>query len=76
MALHSPFGHEGPFQLWQRAAQLERLASFMSRPDGRIHVMERAAECRAQAALIEAPITPQQSTLSSGQQTEGEVKWT
>jgi hypothetical protein len=47
-------GREGLVQLSQRADQLEQLAAFMSRPDGRFHVMERAAECRARAALIEA----------------------
>ena len=54
MALLSTFGPEGPVQLSQRADQLEKLAAFMSRPDGRIHIMERAAECRAKAALIHA----------------------
>ena len=54
MTLLSTFGGEGPVQLSQRADQLERLAAFMSRPDGRIHIMERAAECRAKAALIQA----------------------
>jgi hypothetical protein len=54
MALPSTFGREGPLQLSQRADQLEQLAAFMSRPDGRIHIMERAAECRARAALIQA----------------------
>lgn len=54
MGLHSTFGREGPLQLSRRAEQLEQLAAFMSRPDGRIHVMERAAECRAKAALIQA----------------------
>lgn len=54
MALLSTFGREGSAQLTQRADQLEKLAAFMSRPDGRIHIMERAAECRAKAALIQA----------------------
>jgi len=54
MALLSTFGREGPIQLSQRADQLEQLAAFMSRPDRRTHIMERAAECRARAALIQA----------------------
>jgi hypothetical protein len=56
MALLSTFGREGPLQLSQHAEQLEQLAAFMNRPDGRIHLMERAAECRARAILIQARI--------------------
>jgi hypothetical protein len=54
MALLSTFGREAPIQLNRRADQLDQLAALMSRPDGRIHIMERAAECRARAALIQA----------------------
>ena len=54
MVLLSTFGREAPLQLSQRAEHLEKLAAFMSRPDGRTHIMERAAECRAKAALIQA----------------------
>lgn len=54
MALLSALGGEGPLQLSQRADQLEQLAVFMSRPDGWFHVMERAAEFRAKAVLLQA----------------------
>lgn len=45
---------EGTSELMQQAERLERLATFMSRPDGRMHLFERAAEFRAMAALMEA----------------------
>ena len=50
----STFGRERAWQLTERAEQLEQLAAFMSRPDGRTHAIERAAEYRARAALIQA----------------------
>jgi hypothetical protein len=56
MSLVSKLGLDGPSQLTRRAEQLEQLAAFMRRPDGRTHIMERAAECRARAALIRAAI--------------------
>jgi hypothetical protein len=54
MSSLSTFGREGLRQLGEQAEQLEQLAAFMSRPDGRMHIMERAAEFRAKAALIQA----------------------
>ena len=41
-------------KLTRLAEQLERLAPFMSRPDARLHVMEKAAEYKARAALVRA----------------------
>jgi hypothetical protein len=58
MSLVSNVGRDGPPQLNQRAEQLEQIAAFMSRPDGRIHIFERAAEFRARAALIQAATGP------------------
>ena len=41
-------------QLGRLADQLEQVARFMSRPDARGHILEKAAECRAEVALIKA----------------------
>ena len=54
MAVLSTLGREGPTLLAEQAAQFEKLAPLMRRPDGRAHMLERAAECRAKAALIQA----------------------
>ena len=45
---------ENPQQLVRIAAQLEQVAQFMSRPDARMHIIEKAAECLARAAMIRA----------------------
>lgn len=42
-----------PLHLARQAEQLEQVAVFMSRPDARIHILERAAECRAKAVLMQ-----------------------
>lgn len=47
-------GRDGPLQLARLAEQFEQLAPYLSRADTRIRIMERAAECRAEAALIHA----------------------
>jgi hypothetical protein len=49
---------EDPQQLARTAEQLEQLARFVSRPDSRTHIFERAAECLAKAALIRAARGP------------------
>lgn len=41
-------------QLARTAQRLEQLAQFACRPDVRIHLFERAAECLAKAALDRA----------------------
>jgi hypothetical protein len=38
--------------LARQAEQLEQVAAFMSRPDTRIHILEKAAEYRAQSVLM------------------------
>ena len=41
-------------QLARRAQRLEQLAQYACRPDVRIHLFERAAECLAKAVLDRA----------------------
>jgi hypothetical protein len=41
-------------QLARTAQRLEQLAQFACRPDVRMHLFERAAECLAKAALERA----------------------
>ena len=42
-----------PSHLAQQAERLEQAAAFMSRPDCRTHILEKAAEFRAQAVLMQ-----------------------
>ena len=74
MAFLSTFGREGPLQLSQHAEQLEQLAAFMSRPDGRINLMERAAEFRARAVLIQAATVV--GGTAAQRHSEGGRQWT
>lgn len=59
MALESPQAAVDPQQLASSAHRLEQLAQFACRPDVRIHMFERAAECLAKAVLIRAAHGPQ-----------------
>ena len=45
-------------QLTRAAEHLEQLACLVSRPDSRLHIWERAADCLAKAALIRAARGP------------------
>jgi hypothetical protein len=42
-----------PSHLARQAERLEQAAAFMSRPDCRTHILEKAAEFRAQAVLMQ-----------------------
>ena len=42
-----------PSHLARQAERLERAAAFVSRPDCRTHILEKAAEFRAQAVLLQ-----------------------
>ena len=42
-----------PSHLALQAERLEQAAAFMSRPDCRTHILEKAAEFRAQAMLMQ-----------------------
>jgi hypothetical protein len=52
--MHAAFMTDGtnPVMLARQAEQLERAAAFMSRPDARMHILEKAAEYRARSVLM------------------------
>lgn len=48
---------ENPLILARQAEQLEQVAAFMSRPDARTHILEKAAEYRAKSVLMQVART-------------------
>jgi hypothetical protein len=56
------YSPEGGDRLASEAEQFERLVPFVSRPQVRVHLLERAAECRAKLALIRAGASPSIAT--------------